>query len=258
MQWYFAKDGERIGPLTDQEFYARVAAGEVLAETLVWHEGMVDWQPYSTMRSDAPPAPEATTDTESIQAAAPAASQDGKCAECGRTFPLDHLVSLGGALVCAECKPFVLQKMREGVDVAGQWHYGGFWIRAVAKIIDSIIVGILNFAVAIPLSLVALSQDSSHAAAAAFFLKFALSIGINASYTTFFLGRFAATPGKMACGLKVICADGSRVSYSRALGRYFAEILSGLILYIGYIMVAFDEEKRALHDRICGTRVVYR
>jgi uncharacterized RDD family membrane protein YckC len=41
-------------------------------------------------------------------------------------------------------------------------------------------------------------------------------------------------------------------------GRFSAEILSGLIFYIGYIMVAFDSEKRALHDRICNTRVIYK
>jgi hypothetical protein len=30
------------------------------------------------------------------------------------------------------------------------------------------------------------------------------------------------------------------------------------ICYIGYIMVAFDQEKRSLHDHICNTRVVYK
>jgi uncharacterized RDD family membrane protein YckC len=60
----------------------------------------------------------------------------------------------------------------------------------------------------------------------------------------------------MACGLKVVTEDGQRLSYMRAFGRYFAEIISGMILYIGYIMAAFDYEKRALHDRICTTRVI--
>jgi uncharacterized RDD family membrane protein YckC len=78
------------------------------------------------------------------------------------------------------------------------------------------------------------------------------------AYTTFFVGRFAATPGKMACGLRIITPDGGRVSYGRALGRCFAEWLSGLTLTIGYIIAAFDPEKRALHDRICETRVVYK
>ena len=35
-------------------------------------------------------------------------------------------------------------------------------------------------------------------------------------------------------------------------------IVSGIILLIGYIMVGFDNEKRALHDRVCGTRVIYK
>jgi uncharacterized RDD family membrane protein YckC len=79
---------------------------------------------------------------------------------------------------------------------------------------------------------------------------------IPALYGTWFIGRFAATPGKMACGLRVVTADAGQVSYARALGRHFAEYLSSLILTIGYIMAAFDSEKRGLHDRICNTRVV--
>ena len=91
----------------------------------------------------------------------------------------------------------------------------------------------------------------------AFFIIFyTVTIGVAAAYTTWFLGKYAATPGKMALGLKVITADGGKVSYLKAFGRYFAEIVSGIILNIGYIMAAFDDEKRALHDRICNTRVV--
>jgi uncharacterized RDD family membrane protein YckC len=62
----------------------------------------------------------------------------------------------------------------------------------------------------------------------------------------------------MACNVKVVKADGSPVGYGLATGRFFAKIISGIILGIGYIMAAFDEEKRSLHDRICNTRVVAR
>ena len=61
---------------------------------------------------------------------------------------------------------------------------------------------------------------------------------------------------KMLMKVKVVMPDGGRVSYSRALGRHFAKILSGIILYIGYLMAFWDDEKRALHDRICSTRVI--
>jgi len=77
-----------------------------------------------------------------------------------------------------------------------------------------------------------------------------------AAYNTYFIGRFGATLGKMACRLKVVTPEGGQVSYARALGRFFSEMISSMILLIGYIMAAFDDEKRALHDRICSTRVV--
>ena len=83
-------------------------------------------------------------------------------------------------------------------------------------------------------------------------LLYALGI----AFETYFLGRFGATPGKMACGLKVVRPDGEKITYGRAFGRTLASLLSGMIIYIGYIIAAFDEERRTLHDRICDTRVV--
>ena len=70
------------------------------------------------------------------------------------------------------------------------------------------------------------------------------------------MGKYGATPGKMACRLKVIRPDGGTISYMLSFGRAFAELISYMTLYIGYIMAAFDNEKRALHDHICDTRVV--
>jgi hypothetical protein len=43
----------------------------------------------------------------------------------------------------------------------------------------------------------------------------------------------------------------------RIVGRHFSEWVSGMILLIGYIMAAFDkEQRRALHDHMCDTRVI--
>ena len=41
-----------------------------------------------------------------------------------------------------------------------------------------------------------------------------------------------------------------------AVIRYFGQILSGIIAGIGFLMAAFDDEKRALHDRLAETRVI--
>jgi uncharacterized RDD family membrane protein YckC len=67
-----------------------------------------------------------------------------------------------------------------------------------------------------------------------------------------------ATVGKLAIGIKVTDLDGGRISFWRALGRTFAKIISGIILFIGYIMAAFTERKQALHDKIADTLVVKR
>ena len=48
------------------------------------------------------------------------------------------------------------------------------------------------------------------------------------------------------------------MTYGRATGRYFAHFLSSFTLGIGYLIAAFDNEKRALHDHVCDTRVVYK
>jgi uncharacterized RDD family membrane protein YckC len=70
------------------------------------------------------------------------------------------------------------------------------------------------------------------------------------------VGKYGATPGKMALGLRIVSSSGEPVTYVKALARFFAEMVSAIICYIGYIMAAFDEQRKALHDQICDTRVI--
>ena len=60
----------------------------------------------------------------------------------------------------------------------------------------------------------------------------------------------------MAVGLRVVDEQGQRISFARATGRFFAKFISALILMIGYLMVAFTDRKRGLHDIMAGTLVV--
>jgi uncharacterized RDD family membrane protein YckC len=60
----------------------------------------------------------------------------------------------------------------------------------------------------------------------------------------------------MALGLLVVRSDSERITYLRAFGRSFAELLSSFFFGVGYLLAAFDDEKRALHDHICDTRVI--
>jgi len=192
------------------------------------------------------------------------------CSECGRPTAPEELARFGERLVCPMCKNAYAQKLREGAAPAGFVRYAGFWWRVLAYFIDYTIVGI-------PLGIVSLllmggmmvpltrlgpnpSPDEALAAMVPMFGAIAvLSLGgmaLHCAYETFFLVKFGATPGKMVLGLKVVRPDGSGIQIGRAIGRYFSKILSGMILYIGFIMVGFDAEKRGLHDMICDTRVI--
>jgi uncharacterized RDD family membrane protein YckC len=142
-------------------------------------------------------------------------------------------------------------------------NYAGFWIRVGAYLIDSIVLVVAQWLVFSVFGVSMLGADALDPAAA----DTLATGGAIAAYSITTIGGilyFAlmessakqATLGKMALGLVVVDAEGNRISFLRALGRYFAKILSGLILFIGYIMVAFTERKQGLHDMICSTLVL--
>src|SRR5262249_50638769 len=101
-----------------------------------------------------------------------------------------------------------------------------------------------------------MSPEAMGAAMGAIGLAFLINIAIGCTYEAFFLGRFGATPGKMALSIKVVRPNGAPISYARAAGRFFAKQLNIMTLWIGYIIAGFDSEKRGLHDMICDTRVI--
>jgi uncharacterized RDD family membrane protein YckC len=190
------------------------------------------------------------------------------CTECGRPTPPDQLARFGDRLVCPYCKDAYTQKLREGVAPAYAIRYAGFWIRFAAYLIEFVILivleSIVNFAffgsMVATISPNVTPGQNPFETMGPLFARMGSSVLANtlltAAYYTFFVGALGATPGKLALGLKVVRPDGSAVGYGRALARWAASILSGLILGIGYIMIAFDSEKRGLHDMICDTRVI--
>jgi uncharacterized RDD family membrane protein YckC len=119
--------------------------------------------------------------------------------------------------------------------------YGGFWIRVLAALIDGLILGVADFFLRPRIGevypLIALVGD---------WLYFSLMESSSSQ----------GTVGKIVCGLRVTDIQGRRISFGRATGRYFAKILSALILLIGYLMVGWTRQKRGLHDFIAGTLVV--
>ena len=264
MNWYYVQNGAQAGPVDDAQLDDLVRAGTVAPESLVWREGMANWEPYRNTRGVAPPAFPSLMAEAGVPAMGIPVAGGKACAQCGLIFPEQEVVALAGVNVCANCKPIALQRMREGSWMTGARRYGGFWIRFVAQIIDGLIVGVVFYGIMIPLGMgvasTGVQADPSNLGVifGAMALFALVAMGASLAYQIYFLTKHGATPGKLLLGLKVIRSDGGAITPGRAAGRLFAHGLSGLILYIGYIMAGFDSEKRALHDHICDTRVIYK
>lgn len=257
-EWYFIAAGTQAGPVSQAKLDEMLSTGILNRQTQVWTEGLTSWVPYGALPADLPESGLAGFQT---------------CSCCGRLMSTDNLLDFRQDRVCADCKPDYLQRLKEGLPprfaayVASGFdatNRAGFWIRAGAKMIDSFILWIFNSVISLVLMLVFFGRagrilDPEDPEILPLFLVlygslFLIQFGSAALYSTWMVGRYGATVGKMACGLRIHTPWG-RPGYKRAFGRHLAELVSGMTLGIGYLMVAFDPERRALHDRICNTWV---
>jgi len=132
----------------------------------------------------------------------------------------------------------------------------GFWIRAAAALLDSVISSALQFGMAFALGTITeLSGASTLPMVQILIMLFSTLSGV--FYYVFFTGYSGQTPGKMALRLKVVRLDDTQVSYGQAFIREtIGKFISGIVLGIGYLMVALRNDKRGLHDLMADTRVI--
>ncbi|HRY04318.1 MAG TPA: RDD family protein [Beijerinckiaceae bacterium] len=77
-----------------------------------------------------------------------------------------------------------------------------------------------------------------------------------AYYTLFLVSPYQATPGKLLFGMHVARADGAPITMADALKRCTCYLLDALTLSWGYLLSFSNDDRRALHDRICDTDVL--
>jgi uncharacterized RDD family membrane protein YckC len=197
------------------------------------------------------------------------------CSQCGRSFAPSDVVQIAGNWVCATCKPAYLGRVVAS-GVAGTsprgLRYGGVAIRFGARFIDGIVLGIplmvVMMAVLIPMMARTGRAPAPANPALAFFglTFFVVALGVGMLYEVGMLKGYGATLGKMACGLRVVRSDGSELGWGVCFGRFFMwNIVTSGIPYLNFILLLVtaivagtDAEKRAIHDRVCDTRVIYK
>ena len=262
--WYYADAAQqRQGPLPAEEIVRLFHQGRLRLDTLVWHDGLADWQPLrdfaqelalhqvpaETFYTPMQAGPAETQPAAADPFAAPAdAAPDSPYAP-----PRATLVSANAAV--------------QGGEVV----HAGLWKRVAASFIDSFVTAMLSYVLLIPLMLVfgiglgslAQSDFASAGFSVSFLiLQYAISIGVPALYFGWMQSSSSmASLGKMAVGVKVVRGNGDRLSFWRSFLRYIALVLftvvtCGLGVLIAGLMVAFTERKQGVHDMICDTLVV--
>ena len=273
--WYYADAfNARQGPVPSDALLRLYRAGQIQDTSLVWRDGLVDWRPLRELAHEleaagpAVPPPEAWS-LEPAEPAAPPVDEAAPASEGADSWrPLTERDAapapvFGHAASSPYAPPVAPVERPDRVVHGGDVVYAGFLKRVAAYVIDSLIVGVAGTLVVglvggVIGGLLAVSGAFSEVTLVVIQLAAnLLSIVLTAAYYAWFHASHSmATPGKMAVGIKVVRLNGERISLARAIGRYVATILSGLILGIGFLMAAFTDRKQALHDMICDTLVV--
>lgn len=143
--------------------------------------------------------------------------------------------------------------------------WAGFWIRAMAFVLDLAILGFLylillfigNAAMGLGLKTIFLDSPSEELLGFMANLYAMLWLFLFHVYFIFFLIYGGQTPGKMLFGVRVVTKGHQPLSWREAILRTMGYSISGLLLLgLGFLVILFHPKKRALHDLIASTFVV--
>jgi uncharacterized RDD family membrane protein YckC len=254
-KWYYVAGSKKIGPLPQEQFDELVNDGTIGLETLVWHKGMREWQALDQTG----PAVEAknkwyySVGNEKI---GPLAQQQFDRAVADGVISGETLVWRKGLSVWQSLSDVQAGKM---VAEAGpHLKPAGWGGRSMAKIIDMIfMLALAGMVEGLSRKLFPAAYVTPDSLNPVLVATMTINMLLGIFYITWFVGKFGATPGKMAFKLKIVKSSGAKLGYGQAFGRYCGEfIVVFLTLMIGYLFGVFDSQKRTLHDRLCNTRVI--
>lgn len=256
MIWYYIDEsiteGERRkGPYSIDEFRDLIKEGAIKNETLVWHSGMEAWIPWSEteeFKADVANASENSTENSADQ------------------LSEEEQVKAALEAILAEHK--------------AQKRYAGFMVRGAAYFVDNFILSAFGIVLLMLMGSMQLLDTSAISDAMMAYINDpssneTISNLVNAPGMSFFLGLWgffqavyfiaftalhSATPGKKLFNLHVEVNGSEKIGWIASTLRYVASLFTQLTFMfygIGYLIVMVDPKRRALHDWIAKTYVIY-
>lgn len=138
--------------------------------------------------------------------------------------------------------------------IGNSFDYAGFWIRAGASLVDTILILLLTMPLVYAIYGEAyFDSEDMIQGVPDFLITYVLPFVV----TILFWVYKSATPGKMAVKLKVVDAKtGNPPTVKQSIIRYVGYYISIIPLFLGFIWIAWDSKKQGWHDKIAGTVVV--
>ncbi|MDY0021511.1 RDD family protein [Arenimonas caeni] len=228
VMWYYVdRAHDRHGPITAEALARAFREGRVQRDSLVWREGMTQWEPLESHLQELPAPPPAAP----VPVAPPTAPPQ-TAAQAPVATDIDHVVD------------------------------AGFIRRLGAFIIDNMLLGTAYYAVlmvgmvVMAVAVAGATDGGAVAATGAVLMALAYAVMSYFYYVGMERSKLQATVGKLALGIKVVDADGRRLGWGKASARWAGSLVSYLILYFGFFMAGWTRRKQALHDLMAGTYVV--
>jgi uncharacterized RDD family membrane protein YckC len=169
------------------------------------------------------------------------------------------------AEICPKCGV----RIKSPSGMATDRVFAGFWNRFGGYLIDAIILSVITIVISFFIGVlygISMYSSRSHYSNNSDLALTGLTIIIY--FIAFLIALFyfsiqessvhQATFGKRAVGVIVTDYQGNRISFGRAVGRFFGRIVVLFTLGIGYIIIGFTEKKQGLHDYIASTYVVFK
>lgn len=245
-QWYVGRSGQRAGPYTTEQVRQMAAAGQLLPSDLLWKDGLENWVPLTQVKGLLPTGVGGTLPPLELR------PQAGFSA--GPDF---HDAPAAGSSAAAEWNPYQSGTGPLGQPPAadGTIVYADFLPRVGASVLDAVFIGILGMILQFGLGMVfgVMSGGDDEMIGVGSMLGSLASLVLTLVY---FVGYETSdkqgTWGKQLLGIRVTDLQGRRISTGRAVGRYFAKIISNFTCGIGYLLPLFTDRKQTLHDLISG------
>ncbi len=150
--------------------------------------------------------------------------------------------------------------------------YAGFVSRFIALVVDLIVINVISIVVLASIGLIlnffgldntldpvrdVVNYLATTLENGALWITVSFSTLFGVIYFLFFWVLVGFTPGKALFGLRIVRANGQRLTFVRAVLRLIGYWISALLLFLGFILVILDNRRQGLHDKFADTIVIY-